>query len=287
MTARVSFVAGLKSLGIALAWLAAFLVVGVGVIVLLAWIVPDAPDTWWLARGAAIQALGFGVATWVVGRRLNRRSWAELGWRSAASPPRAFGRGAGLGLAMAVLAIGVSVVAGGAHLRFVALRGSSLGAAGAVLLGLLCAALSEELLFRGYPLRRLSEAVGPAGATLLLSSGFAASHLGNPNATAPGVVNIALAGFWLSVAFFSPGGMTLAWGAHFGWNAALGELFDAPVSGYSLAAPVVHYAPGGHAWLDGGRFGPEGGVVATIAFLAGAAALLGSRLTQPRRWAAP
>src|SRR5207249_3203665 len=181
----------------------------------------------------------------------------------------------------AVLAIGVSVVAGGAHLRFVALRGSSLGAAGPVLLGLLCAALSEELLFRGYPLRRLSEAVGPAGATLLLSGGFAASHIGNPNATALGVVNIALAGFWLSVAFFSPGGMTLAWGAHFGWNAALGELFDAPVSGYSLAAPVVHYAPGGHAWLDGGRFGPEGGVVATIAFLAGAAALLGSRLTQP------
>src|SRR5436853_60036 len=67
MTARGSFVAGCKRLGIALGWLAAFLAIGVGVIVLLAWILPAAPDTWWLARGAAIQALGFGVATWIVG----------------------------------------------------------------------------------------------------------------------------------------------------------------------------------------------------------------------------
>ena len=286
MTARVSLVAGFKGLGIALGWLAALLVVGVSVIVLLGWVLPAARDTWWLARGAAIQALGFGVATWVVGRRLNRRSWAELGWQSAGSGPRAFARGAGLGLGMAMLAIGVSVVAGGAHLRFVALQAASLGAAGSVLLGLLCAALSEELLFRGYPLRRLSEALGPATATLLLSGGFAASHLGNPNATPLGVVNIALAGLLLSLAFFSPGGMALAWGAHFAWNAAIGELFDAPVSGYSLAAPAMFYTPGPHAWLDGGRFGPEGGVVATIALLAGTAALLGRRLTQPKQWAA-
>ena len=286
MTARGSFVAGCKRLGIALGWLAAFLAIGVSVIVLLAWILPAAPDTWWLARGAAIQALGFGVATWIVGRRLNRRSWAELGWRSAGGQLPAFARGAGLGLAMATLAVGVAVGAGGAHLGVVAVRGTSLGAAGSVLVGLLGAALSEELLFRGYPLRRLSEALGPTTAMLLLAGGFAVTHLGNPNVTPLGAVNIALAGLWLSLAFFSPGGMALAWGAHFGWNAALGELFDAPVSGYAMTAPALQYAPGAHPWLDGGRFGPEGGLVATLALLAGTAAVLGTRLREPWRWAA-
>ena len=277
MTARVP---------IALGWLAAFVAVGVSVIVLLARLVPVADDEWWLARGAAIQAAGFGVATWVVGRKLNRRSWAELGWRGAGTQPEgeAFARGVGLGLAMATLAVALSVAAGGAHVRVTALQGANVVAAGPVLLGLLLAALSEELVFRGYPLRRLSEAMGPPTAMLLLAAGFASLHLGNPNVTPLGVTNIALAGLWLSLAFFSPGGMALAWGAHFGWNAALGELFHTPVSGYSLGAPLVDYEPGAHAWLDGGRFGPEGGMVATIALVAGGAALLGRRLTQPRQW---
>src|SRR6266550_627042 len=100
MTARVP---------IALGWLAAFVAVGVSVIVLLAWLGPVADDEWWLARGAAIQAAGFGVATWVVGRKLNRRSWAELGWWGAGTQPVAFARGVGLGVAMAVLAVALSV----------------------------------------------------------------------------------------------------------------------------------------------------------------------------------
>jgi hypothetical protein len=78
---------------------------------------------------------------------------------------------------------------------------------------------------------------------------------------------------WLSVGFFL-GGMGLAWGLHFGWNAGLGLLFDAPVSGYLFRVPAVEYAPGPHAWVDGGAFGPEGGIVATVALIAGTLFLL-------------
>jgi hypothetical protein len=68
--------------------------------------------------------------------------------------------------------------------------------------------------------------------------------------------------------------MALAWGAHFGWNAGLAILFDAPVSGYPFQVPVVEYTAGSHPWVDGGAFGPEGGLVATIALFAGTAYLL-------------
>jgi hypothetical protein len=68
--------------------------------------------------------------------------------------------------------------------------------------------------------------------------------------------------------------MQLAWGAHFGWNASLAILFDAPVSGYVFHTPVVEYTPGLHSWVDGGAFGPEGGIVATLALLGGSMFLL-------------
>jgi hypothetical protein len=108
--------------------------------------------------------------------------------------------------------------------------------------------------------------------------------LNNPEVGTLGVVNIALAAVWFAAAFFSAGGMALAWGLHFGWNATLGLVFDAPVSGFRFDVPGIDYLPGAHAWLDGGRFGPEGGLVGTLAVLGGLALVLGGRIRQPRTW---
>jgi hypothetical protein len=80
--------------------------------------------------------------------------------------------------------------------------------------------------------------------------------------------------------------MLFAWGAHFGWNAALAIAFDAPVSGHKFEVPMVEYTPGGHAWVDGGPFGPEGGIVTTIVLIAGTLAVIGNRVKQPRTWLA-
>jgi membrane protease YdiL (CAAX protease family) len=149
---------------------------------------------------------------------------------------------------------------------------------------LLAAALAEELGFRGYPLRRLADAIGRAPAIVVLAAPFALLHVGNPNATLFSTINVALAAVWLSFAFFSYGGMGLAWGLHFGWNAGLALLFDAPVSGYTFQVPAVDYTPGPRPWVDGGAFGPEGGIVATIVVIAGTLALLGARFKRPREW---
>jgi hypothetical protein len=169
---------------------------------------------------------------------------------------------------MAVLAVLLAIVVGGARVHF-NVPGAVFPVGGPILLGVLLAALSEELLFRGYPLRRVADAIGPGRATIVSAVAFGAAHLVNPEATVLGAVNVALAGVWLALAFFSPGGMALAWGVHIGWNATLAELFNAPVSGYDLAIPGAHYSPGRYEWLDGGLFGPEGGLVGTVAILAG------------------
>ena len=136
--------------------------------------------------------------------------------------------------------------------------------------------------------RRLARGVGIGAlpAMLILAVLFGLAHAKNDNATFFSTVNVALAAVWLSFAFFSTGGMALAWGLHFGWNAGLAILFDAPVSGYEFQVPVVEYTPGHQPWVDGGLFGPEAGIVTTIVLFAGTLAVIGARWKQPRTWLA-
>lgn len=220
-----------------------------------------------LAQGL-VSLLAFGSATWVVGRKALRLGTAELRWRTALGPARGFGAGLVLGIlpAAVVMALGVAT-AGAAWLR----DGGSLGdwvvqVTRTVLL-LAPAALSEELMFRGLPLVVLSRVVRRGPAILLLSVLFALAHLKNPGISASGLGNIALAGILLSLAFYSPGGMWAAFGTHLGWNATLAAL-GAPVSGLPFDIPYIDYTMGSPAWLTGGGFGPEGGLLGTLALTA-------------------
>ncbi len=248
---------------------------------------PLRPDARWeLAWGSFVSALGFALATWLVGRLVERRSWADLGWRPVTGVPRGLLLGVAGGAVMAALAVGLAVMGGRAAVSHRGPWTAWSPAAIPLALGFLLAALTEELMFRGYPLRRLAHAIGATPATILAAIGFGLAHLGNPSATAFSTVNVALAGVWLACAFFSPGGMPLAWGAHFGWNATLALVFAAPVSGYAFPLPAFAYRPGPHGWIDGGAFGPEGGVVTTLVMVAGTAALIawsrrGGQGTQP------
>lgn len=270
--ARVSF-AGVKRVAIALGWLFLFAILAVGVVILVAGLVPNlGGPAWFVARNGAYMALGFGVATLVVGRLLNKYSWERMGWTRGRGPRFGRGvellRGTAIGGVMAVLAIGLAVVFG-ARLQLTGDWNVWAGIALPLITGLVIAALAEELGFRGYPLRRLSDAIGVLPALLLLAIAFGVVHIGNPSASVFGTVNVVLAGVWLSIAFFSAGGMSLAWGAHFGWNAGLAVLFDAPVSGFRFQVPAVEYTPGAQSWIDGGAFGPEGGIVSTVALIGG------------------
>ena len=275
--ARVSF-AGVKRVGIALAWLLLFTAISFGSILgvsagVATWVRQDGVH-WLTLHNGIYGVVGFGVATVVVGRLLNKYSWERMGWTRGAGV--ALLRGIAVGAVMAVVAIGLAIVFG-ARLQFTGDWSVWAGVALPLILGLLLAALAEELAFRGYPLRRLSDAIGVIPALLLLAIVFGLVHVGNPSASVFGTVNVVLAGVWLAIAFFSVGGMGLAWGAHFGWNAGLAILFDAPVSGFRFEVPVVEYTPGAHTWVDGGAFGPEGGIASTVALLAGIVWLLTRR----------
>ncbi len=211
--------------------------------------------------------LGYGVATWAIGLRWLGLTATDLRWAPLGRATPGFGLGLLLGALPAGLALGLSILVAGA--RFIPDAGD-LAAYGTqvslTILLLLPAALLEEVMFRGVAQVTLARGIGRVPAILVLSVTFAVAHVFNPNWTALGLVNIALAGVLLGLAFYLPGGIWAAWGAHLGWNATLAAM-DAPVSGLPFAIPLIDYVPGGPQWLTGGTFGPEGGLLATLMIL--------------------
>lgn len=129
---------------------------------------------------------------------------------------------------------------------------------------LLPMAFSEEIWFRAYIQRNLTQALGPWASLGITSAFFAVAHFQNPEKSALGFFNIALAGAALGYAYLRSGSLWLPVGWHFAWNATQGVILGMPVSGVGLPG-LLQTDLRIPNWLSGGSFGPEGGLVATAA----------------------
>lgn len=135
------------------------------------------------------------------------------------------------------------------------------------------AAFHEELAFRGYlfqKLRAWNRIAGFAFSSLL----FAMLHLFNNAITVLAVVNIALAGILLALAYERYERLWFPIGIHLTWNILSGPILGYPVSGFVSQTTVLSTtAARGPGWITGGAFGIEGSVVITIAEIIGIVSL--------------
>ncbi len=227
-----------------------------------AWLGSTGPGPMLLQAGVTLASTA--LFTWLIGIRTLGLSLVDLRYQIG-HRGSGFVAGGVAGALAAGTALAIAALVGGAEwIRDEGTPVDYLQAATTTTLILAPAAFSEEVLFRGLPLVLLASALGRGTAVVLVSIVFALAHFANPNVTMLGIGNIALAGIFLGLAFYAPGGIWTAWGAHLGWNAMLAAL-DTPVSGVPFRIPFVDYEPGDPAWLTGGRFGPEGGLCSTLA----------------------
>jgi membrane protease YdiL (CAAX protease family) len=248
-------VAGLLAVGIAM-----LLVGSTGGAV--GWLESTGPGAMLLQAGVTLASTA--LFTWLIGMRTLGLTLADLRYR-VGRRGSGFALGGAAGAVAAGMALAIASLVGGADwTRDEGTPAGYLQAASTTVLVLAPAALSEEVLFRGVPLVLLARSLGQGTAVVLVSIAFALAHFANPGVTMLGIGNIALAGIFLGLAFYAPGGIWTAWGAHLGWNAVLAAL-DAPVSGVPFRIPLLDYEPGDPTWLTGGRFGPEGGLSSTLA----------------------
>ena len=163
----------------------------------------------------------------------------------------------------------------------------------------LAQSLWEELIFRGV----LMGGLGLALSLLLVRTGlergrawalaglvanalqaliFAFVHRGNPGMSALSLLNIALAGVLLGALYWRQGGLFGAWTFHFLWNFGLAAS-GLPVSGVTTTPALLPLGIAGarEDLVSGGRFGPEGSLVATLALAAAAFVTLRNRRPTP------
>jgi membrane protease YdiL (CAAX protease family) len=173
------------------------------------------------------------------------------------------------GGASALFAVAIMWTAGGVQFALDPHRAADLIVAGLWLFA--CAAMLEELLFRGFLFQRLVAGIGFSGAQLVMALLFALAHWSNPDIEGPArviaTIEIALGAILLGLAWHRTRSLAMPFGLHLGWNAMHGQVLGFDVSGFEQAGwfdPVLADAP---HWMTGGGFGPEASVCAIAADL--------------------
>lgn len=228
-----------------------------------------------LPQGVAMLTAAL-VAGWTALVLFDGRPPGALGFAWTRRTPFELAAGMGLGVgALLVAAAAMALVGGLAYTGDAGGIGDWVQAQLFWLLLLAVPAAAEEALFRGYGFQALVQGLGAWPATLVLSGAFAVAHTQNPNVTVFALVNIFLAGVLLSVAYLRTRSLWFATAVHLGWNWAMAVPLDLPVSGLTfIDTPLYEPVVRGPEWWTGGLFGPEGGVVAALGFLAALVALL-------------
>ena len=280
--ARVSF-GDRKSVASAIVNVLLFTAIGYAVFLGVGKVIGLGPSLFFLRLGAAL-VIGFGLATWVIGVRLNHYTWSDLGWRQAAVRP--WLQGVVIGVVTAAIALVLALITG-TRFIFSSQAGSWLAAVVPLALGLALMALGG-LAYLAFPLRRLTDVIGMIPATLTIAVIAAVLQSRGSFTTFFSIVNVVLATIWLSVAFFSAGGFPLAWGVQFGWTAML-TLLNASATTFVFQTPGVIHLAGPYRWIDGGPTGIEGGIVASLALFAGILYIRGAKgaFPSPRSPARP
>ncbi len=223
--------------------------------------------------------VGFSILQSIARRHSSLRDVLGLPKRPTARREWQFG--AALGWGLLVVAVLPMALAGTLNIQLW-MQPRAFGLLLLNLATLAVAALAEEVAFRGYPFRRLIEAIGPVTATILMAVLFGLGHILNPGATWTSTMVTMLAGILLAVAWLRTHGLWLGWGFHFAWNASMGVLFGLPVSGITDFASIVQTRTFGRLWLTGGDYGPEGAAFTVIVLLAGIGVLV--RITRDYAW---
>lgn len=212
------------------------------------------------------------IAHWMTFESFDKRPWSFVGLGSENAKPRDLLGGLALGAvpiataSMLLLAIGYMAVRNTPD-------GSWLATAARILIVLLPAAFYEELLMRGYAFATLREWLGPTAAVILTSLAFGFLHAANPGSTYTPLAVVTLAGVYLAVILLATKSLYAAWLAHAAWNFMQAGVLHVPVSGLPMARPNYELIETGPDWVTGGEWGPEGGVAAGAAIIAGCAFL--------------
>jgi membrane protease YdiL (CAAX protease family) len=128
--------------------------------------------------------------------------------------------------------------------------------------------INEEFFARGYCMTVLKQTKNKWLILLLPALIFASMHLGNPNTNYLGIANIFLVGILFALMFLKSGNLWMPIGYHITWNYFQGNVYGMNVSGLDIHG-IYSTKVLSPNFINGGAFGPEGGLIATVVIILG------------------
>lgn len=134
---------------------------------------------------------------------------------------------------------------------------------------------SEEILCRGYFMYSVARRYPMWLAVLVSSAFFALMHLPNNGVSMIAFANLFLFGIFAALVTIRTGSIWYASGFHSAWNFFQGNIYGMKVSGMDMNSSLFHFVSRpAKAYLNGGNFGIEGGLVCSVILIVGILFLL-------------
>lgn len=201
------------------------------------------------------------IPAWVMLRLVENKPFVSLGF-SLKGRGKDIVYGMLVALAIYVVGFGVCIGAGAVEIVDVSFHPLQLLAAFVIFA---FGALGEEVMMRGYILRRLLDTRMNRFIALFLSSFlFALAHIFNPNLAFIPMLNLLVAGFLLGAAYIYTHNLWFAFSLHTFWNWIQGSVLGYQVSGINFGTSVITQRLPENNLLNGGSFGFEGSVTCTV-----------------------
>ena len=122
----------------------------------------------------------------------------------------------------------------------------------------------EEFLLRGYTQFTLTRAIGFWPSAILLSCTFGLIHLQNAGEQWPGLLAVAVIGFFFCLTLRRTGTLWFAVGFHAAWDWGETFVYSVPDSGTLFPGHLLKSSFHGPSWITGGMVGPEGSVLCFV-----------------------
>lgn len=135
-----------------------------------------------------------------------------------------------------------------------------------MLIAILLLSFTEEMMYRGYILNNLLDALPKWQALALSAAIFSLAHITNPGQSPLAVINIFLGGLIMGLTYIHNRSLWFPFLFHAGWNLFQGPILGFRVSGIEVPT-LFDLQVSGPAWLTGGGFGLEGSLVLGIFLL--------------------
>jgi uncharacterized protein len=219
----------------------------------------------WRGLIGELEFLASAILPALVMAAIEKRPFGEYGLPRRFAFGKSFWVGAGWGIvAITLLVLAIGGV-GDFSMQGLALHGGRIVKFAAFWGGFfLIVGLFEEFLLRGYAQFTLTQGMGFWPAAFLLSTCFAALHIGNPGETWVGLLAVAAIGLFFCLTLRRAGNLWFAVGFHAAWDWGESYLYSVPDSGGMVTGHLMRTFFHGSRWLTGGSVGPEGSVMVFV-----------------------